>query len=71
MITIFGQIIKGEVPCEKIYENEYVIAFHDIEPQAPVHVLIVPKKEIRDRYMHSEIEGLQRMKASSLQSCVR
>lgn len=48
MITIFGQIIKGEVPCEKIYENEYVIAFHDIEPQAPVHVLIVPKKEIRD-----------------------
>lgn len=48
MTTIFGQIIAGEVPCDKIFENEHVIAFHDIAPQAPVHILIVPKKEIRD-----------------------
>jgi histidine triad (HIT) family protein len=48
MSTIFGKIIQGEVPCEKVFENEHVIAFHDIAPAAPVHILIVPKKEIPD-----------------------
>jgi histidine triad (HIT) family protein len=46
MTTIFGKIIRGEVPCEKVYENEKVLAFKDIAPAAPVHILIVPKKEI-------------------------
>ena len=46
MTTIFGKIIKGELPCEKVYENERIIAFKDIHPVAPVHILIMPKKEI-------------------------
>lgn len=46
MSTIFGQIIEGKIPCNKVFENERIIAFHDISPQAPVHVLIVPKKPI-------------------------
>jgi histidine triad (HIT) family protein len=46
MNTIFGDIIEGKLPCSKVFENERVIAFHDISPQAPVHVLIVPKKTI-------------------------
>jgi histidine triad (HIT) family protein len=48
MTTIFGQIIAGELPCEKVFENELVIAFKDIAPAAPVHILIMPKKEIPD-----------------------
>ena len=46
MSTVFGQIIEGKLPCNKVFENERIIAFHDIAPQAPVHVLIVPKKPI-------------------------
>lgn len=48
MSTVFGKIIRGELPCDKVFENEYVIAFKDIHPKAPVHLLIVPKKEIKD-----------------------
>lgn len=46
MTTIFGKIIKGEMPCKKVFENESILAFEDIAPKAPVHILIVPKKEI-------------------------
>lgn len=48
MTTIFGKIIRGEIPCEKVFENETIFAFKDIAPKAPVHLLIIPKKEIRD-----------------------
>ena len=41
--NIFAKILRGEIPCKKVYENEYVLAFHDINPQKKVHVLIVPK----------------------------
>jgi len=41
-------MIKGEVECEKVYENEYVLAFKDIHPVAPVHVLVIPKIHISD-----------------------
>ena len=44
--TLFTKILKGEIPSEIIYEDEYVFAFKDIAPKAPVHVLIVPKKQI-------------------------
>ncbi len=44
--TIFGRIVRGEIPCRKAHEDEHVIAFHDISPQAPVHVLVVPKVPI-------------------------
>lgn len=48
MTTIFSKIISGELPAEKLYENEHVIAIKDINPAAPVHVLIITKKEIAD-----------------------
>jgi len=48
MSTIFGKIVKGELPCEKVYENAHLIAIKDIAPVAPVHILIIPKKEIAD-----------------------
>lgn len=41
--NIFAKIIRGEIPCKKVYEDEHVLAFHDINPQTPVHVLVVPK----------------------------
>jgi histidine triad (HIT) family protein len=45
-ITIFDRILKGEIPCKKVFEDEHTLAFHDIAPQAPVHVLIIPKTKI-------------------------
>lgn len=41
---LFCKILKGEIPSAKVYENDYVYAFRDINPQAPVHVLVIPKK---------------------------
>lgn len=46
MTTIFGKILKGELPAEKVFENERIIAIKDIHPIAPIHILIIPKKEI-------------------------
>jgi histidine triad (HIT) family protein len=45
-MTVFARIIKGELPCEKVFENERILAIKDIAPVAPVHILILPKKEI-------------------------
>ena len=41
--NIFARILRGEIPCKKVYEDDFVLAFHDINPQAPVHVLVIPK----------------------------
>ena len=41
--NIFAKILRGEIPCEIVYEDDHVLAFEDINPQAPVHVLIIPK----------------------------
>ena len=46
MSCLFCKIIAGEIPSAKVYEDEFVYAFRDIAPQAPVHVLIVPKKHM-------------------------
>ena len=46
MDCLFCKIIAGKIPSAKVYENDYVYAFRDIQPQAPVHVLIVPKEHI-------------------------
>ena len=43
---LFCKIRDGEIPCEKVFENDEILAFHDVNPQAPVHILIVPKKHI-------------------------
>lgn len=48
MTSIFSKIIKGEIPSDKVFENDKIIAIHDIHPKAPVHILIIPKKEIAD-----------------------
>lgn len=48
MSTIFGKIISGALPAEKIFENDRIVAIKDIHPVAPVHILIIPKKEIKD-----------------------
>lgn len=44
---IFCKIVAGEIPAQKVYEDESVVAFKDLSPKAPVHVLIIPKKHIR------------------------
>jgi histidine triad (HIT) family protein len=44
--TVFGKIIRGEIPVEFLYEDEHCIAINDIHPQAPVHVLVIPKRGI-------------------------
>ncbi len=44
--TIFGKIIRGEIPSDFLYEDEHCIAINDINPQAPVHVLVIPKRGI-------------------------
>lgn len=46
MDCIFCKIIAGEIPSNKAYEDEYMLAFHDIAPQAPVHILVIPKEHI-------------------------
>jgi len=43
--NIFAKILRGEIPCEKVYENDHALAFRDIAPQAPVHTLVIPKGE--------------------------
>ncbi len=43
---IFCKIVAGEIPSTKVYEDEHVVAFNDINPQAPVHVLVIPKKHL-------------------------
>ena len=41
--NIFAKILKGEIPCKKIYENDFVLSFHDINPQKKIHALVIPK----------------------------
>jgi histidine triad (HIT) family protein len=48
MSTVFGLIIEGKLPCKKVFENSRILAIEDIHPVAPVHILIMPKKVIRD-----------------------
>lgn len=42
-INVFARILRGELPCRKAYEDEWALAFHDIAPMAPIHVLVIPK----------------------------
>ncbi|MBS0185200.1 MAG: HIT domain-containing protein [Proteobacteria bacterium] len=42
--NVFAKILKGEVPCRKIYEDSFALAFYDVSPKAPTHALVIPKK---------------------------
>tara|TARA_B110000238_G_C15911898_1_gene346610 strand:+ start:19 stop:381 length:363 start_codon:yes stop_codon:yes gene_type:complete len=46
--NIFAKILRGEIPCKTVYENEYVLSFYDINPQKKIHVLVIPKGEYID-----------------------
>ena len=43
--NVFARILRGELPCNKVYEDEHVLAFRDINPQAPAHIILIPKGE--------------------------
>jgi histidine triad (HIT) family protein len=64
--NIFARILRGEIPCRKVYEDDYALAFHDINPQAPVHVLVIPKgayvswDDFSERGTEAEIAGFVR-----------
>lgn len=64
--NIFARILRGEIPCSKVYEDEWALAFHDIAPQAPVHILVIPRGEyvswddFSDRAGAEEIAGFIR-----------
>lgn len=47
MDCLFCKIVNGDIPCTKVFEDDKVLAFRDIEPQAPVHILIIPKEHIK------------------------
>ena len=64
--NIFAKILRDEIPCKKIYEDEFVLAFHDINPQKKVHALVIPKGEyvnlddFSSRASQEEIVGLMK-----------
>ena len=52
--NIFAKILREEIPCKKVYENDYVLSFHDINPQKKIHVLVIPKGKYSDLDNFSE-----------------
>ena len=70
--NIFAKILKNEIPSNKVYEDEYAFAFEDISPQAPIHILIIPKKsfcsfddlldETDDAYLLGFIRSIKKIK---------
>ena len=46
--NIFAKILRGEIPCKKIYEDKFILSFHDINPQKKIHALVIPKGEYSD-----------------------
>lgn len=67
---LFCRIISGEIPSKKVYEDEHIYAFEDINPQAPTHILVVPKKHIRGlkeaQKEDAEIIGYCQLAAASI-----
>ncbi len=67
--NIFARILRGEIPCKRVHEDAHALAFHDINPQTPVHVLVIPKGRyvsVADFSMHAteaEISGFWRLVA--------
>ena len=57
-MTIFSKIIKREIPADIVYETDEILAFRDISPQAPTHILIIPKREIKSIAQATEQDAL-------------
>lgn len=64
--NIFARILRGELPCKKVFEDDHALAFHDINPQAPLHILVIPKgpyvswDDFSERASDAEIAGFVR-----------
>jgi len=56
MTTIFDKILSGEIPCEEVFSDEKCLAFKDITPQAPTHILIIPRKPIASLKQIKEVD---------------
>lgn len=69
-MTIFAKIINGEIPADIVYEDEHCLAFKDISPQAPMHVLLIPKHPIAKladtNHEHKELLGHMMIKAGEV-----
>jgi histidine triad (HIT) family protein len=67
---IFCKIVTGEIPSKKVYEDEHILAFHDVRPQAPVHLLMIPKAHVATLYeadmQHHEALGRLLARAGEL-----
>ncbi len=59
--NIFAKILRGEIPCKKIYEDDYVLSFHDINPRKKIHALVIPKGKYVDLDDFSENASSQEM----------
>jgi len=60
--NIFAKILRGEIPCKKVYEDKYVLAFHDINPQAKIHVLVIPRGpyvDLNDFSKNASVDEIQ------------
>lgn len=55
-MTIFKKIIDGEIPAKKVFEDDLCLAFHDVNPQAPVHILLIPKITAIDRLCNAKAD---------------
>jgi histidine triad (HIT) family protein len=52
--TIFGKILRGEIPCDTVYEDDDVLAFRDVNPAAPTHILVIPREHVVNLYEADE-----------------
>ena len=64
--NIFAKILREEVPCDKLYEDDYALAFRDIAPAAPSHILVIPKREVTsfDDFAEQEVQFVGQFFAS-------
>lgn len=58
--TLFDRVLAGEIPVERVYEDDHILAFRDIHPQAPVHVLVIPKQRV------ARFDGLDALAAETV-----
>lgn len=63
--NIFARILRGEIPCQKIFENQDALAFHDVAPQAPIHALVIPKSAHQNMYEFYQNASLGQLKGFS------